>query len=298
MRGRHALADQQFAALQAGDAALGHVDVDQLAERPRVGALDLLGRALVAELTLQEAARGRDARLPCDPLGDDRAEAGEAVRGEDVVGTDALVDDVAHGGLDRGRQDAHGRDQPDADHEGRGGGRRAPRVAHGVQAGQTAGEAEEAGQRRAEATGQGLGHDGAQHRDAHEGEHRSQADEREPVAHAAEQPVEEGRVADHGDDAAGRKPPSQRPVRLQLDVAHGRHRRNPARLAGRHQRARARHQHAGQQADDRGAREELERGMRQVSTQRLEQRGEARGHADAQGHARHRGDEADDERLE
>ena len=90
-------------------------------------------------------------------LGGLGAERLEVVVHQDVVGRDRLLEGLGGRGLDRGGEDADEGDQGQPDHQGGGGGGGPPRVAHGVLAGQGAGQPERAGERPADHPGQRPG---------------------------------------------------------------------------------------------------------------------------------------------
>ena len=169
-----------------------------------------------------------------------RVEAPEPkpARVDHEVAGERLVDGGVDRGLGRGGEDRDEADQADADHQRRGGGRRALGVAHGVLAGERAPLIPQAGSGPAEDAAQRQG-DGAA---------RARTRRRRPAAHPA--PT----------SGSGLSPPPNRPSRAatrpsassdaadddaQLrpvagaadgDVAHGGDRRDLARLAGRRER--------------------------------------------------------------
>ena len=93
-----------------------------------------------------------------------------AGRHHEVAG-EGLVHGVAERRLGRRGEDRDERDQPHADHEGRGRGRRPLGVAHGVLAGQVPGDAPQARQRQPDEPAEREGDRPPQHRHPEEHEH-------------------------------------------------------------------------------------------------------------------------------
>ena len=87
-------------------------------------------------------------------------------------------DGLAH----RRREHGHERHQADADHQRRRRGRRAPRVAHRVLAGERAGDAAQAGQRTAERLADRSGDGRAEDGEGEEPHERAEAEDAQPVA--------------------------------------------------------------------------------------------------------------------
>ncbi len=113
--------------------------------------------------------------------------------GDDQVGADGVVHAARGRPRQRGAEHGDGRDEGQADHEGRRRLRRAPRAAHGVLAAQPARHAEQAGQRAA---------DDARHRPRHRRRQPGDADE-----------DQDGPEADQGDGRRGEPDGQQRPPR-------------------------------------------------------------------------------------
>jgi hypothetical protein len=153
------------AAVEVGEAAGGRVGANCLVVRDRVDAGQLLGRTVQFEHAEADAGGRLDLRLLAQSLDDLAAKTLTAVggAGEDVVGGDGLIEDLADGRLDRGRKDRYQADQGESDHQ-RGGGRGgAAWAAHRVLAGELAGLAGPMGERPAEQPGERPGDQWAQH---------------------------------------------------------------------------------------------------------------------------------------
>ena len=296
----HVLLDGQAAALEVGDAPRQHLRLDHPVVGRRVDPDELLGGAVELEGAESDPDHRGQLRLVGQAGGQVGAERREGVVHQDVVGGDRPVEGLGGGGLDRGGEDAHEGDQGQPDHQGGGGGGGAARVAHGVLAGQGAGQPERLGERPADQPGQRPGDQRAEDGHAEEHDHRARGDVDQPVALVLEQPGQQQGDPDEGHEHAEHDPAlaevGGRERGLGLEGGHG---RDPGRLAGRQQRRQQGDDDADGQRHDHRAPEEHGAGGRQVEVEDPgEQRLEAVGDQHPEAEADQGGDHGDDQRLE
>jgi hypothetical protein len=228
--------DHDLARLEVGDGARRHPEREDLLGGGGVHRADDGTRLLaVGELDLADhQAEGGDG-VDALHVGQVRrqfrrcAVEGEPVGGlDDEVALEALADRTGDGGLGGAgehRDEAHERDAHD---EGGGGGCRAARVAHGVLAGQRAGDALDRRQPRPDGAGERSGHHRAQHDHADHQQtescpHRGQV----AAGQLAAQRGPDEQAGQHQAQQAGTGPDPRGVGPVDGDVAQGGQRRHP-----------------------------------------------------------------------
>ncbi len=146
---------------------------------------------------------------------------GVARRRDDDVCADRVVHTARGRARQRGAEHGDGRDERQPDHQRRRRLGRAPGAAHGVLPAQAARGAEQPGQRATDDARHGPRHRGCQHRDAHEDQDRTEADQ---LDGRLREPDGQQHDPDRGDDTALGEAAPHRHLLLGLLLGHRRHR--------------------------------------------------------------------------